>query len=119
MQDILEMAGRLGKQVAADARAQRLAKARTAFDGNVEARRLIDEYERQQNKVAELEMTGKPIEPVDKRRLMDLHQQVISSPVLKDLLKAQADYVEMMALISERIEREALGSAAAVGPETS
>jgi cell fate (sporulation/competence/biofilm development) regulator YlbF (YheA/YmcA/DUF963 family) len=112
MEAILELAEKLGKQVAADPRGQNFAKARAAFEANLEARRLVGDYEKQQQKMAELEMSGKPIEPEDKRRLAALHQNVTAHPVLKDLMKAQADYLEMMTLISERIEREALGAPA-------
>jgi cell fate (sporulation/competence/biofilm development) regulator YlbF (YheA/YmcA/DUF963 family) len=109
MEEILELAANLGKRVAVDSRARRLHQARTSFEGNLEARQLISDYEHQQQRIAELEYSGRPIEPEEKRRLTELHQKVTANAVLKELLKAQADYVELMTLISERIEREALG----------
>lgn len=109
MEEILELAGQLGKRIAADVRGQKFSKARSALDADLPARQLISDYESQQHKMAELEMAGKPIEPEDKRRLSELHQKVVGNAVLKNLLKAQADYLELMTLISERIEREALG----------
>ena len=60
-------------------------------------------------KMHELEASGKPIEPEDKRRLADLHVKVIGSRIIKDLLKAQADYLELMTLVSQHIEEAALG----------
>jgi hypothetical protein len=53
----------------------------------------------------------KPIAPEDKRRLADLHAKVIGSRVIKDVLKAQADYLELMTAVSQRIEEAALGLA--------
>ena len=76
-----------------------------------EARQMLDDYENQQQKLGELQAANKPIEPADKRRLADLHQKVISNPLLKDLLKAQADYLELMTLVSARIEQESLREA--------
>jgi cell fate (sporulation/competence/biofilm development) regulator YlbF (YheA/YmcA/DUF963 family) len=108
MEDILELATKLGKRIAEDARAKRMAEARAAFETDATARQLLDDYEGQQQKLGELQMANKPIEPADKRRLADLHHKVITNAALKDLLKAQADYLELMTLVSSRIEQESL-----------
>lgn len=108
MEDILELAAKLGKRIAEDARARRMAEARAAFEKSSEARQLLDDYENHQQKLGELQAANRPIEPEDKRKLADLHQKVISHAVLKDLLKAQADYLELMTLVSARIEQESL-----------
>jgi hypothetical protein len=71
----------------------------------------LADYEAQQQKMNELAAAGRPIEPEDKRRLADLHAKVIGSRVIKDVLKAQADYVELMTAVSQRIEEAALGLA--------
>ncbi len=108
MEDILDLASRLGKQIAADPRGKQMAEARAALEGSLEDRQLLDDYEKQQKKVHELEVGGKAIEPEDKRCLADLHAKVVASPVIKDLLKAQADYVTLMTMVSQRMEQEAL-----------
>lgn len=110
MDEILEIAKRLGERIAADPRGRQMADARAALDGSLQDRQLLQDYEAQQQKMHELEASGKPIEPEDKRRLADLHGKVIGSRVIKDLLKAQADYLELMTLVSQRIEEAALGS---------
>ena len=51
--------------------------------------------------------------PEDKRRLAELHAKLAGSEVIKALLKAQADYVELMTAVSQRIEQETMGSTAA------
>ena len=107
MDRILELAGSLGKQIAADPRAQALAEARKALDNDIEQHQLLADYERQQRRIVELEAGGKPIEPEDKYKLADLHGRVIASAPIKNLLKAQADYVELMTLVSQQIEQEA------------
>lgn len=109
MNDILELSTRLGKQIAADPRGMRMQTARAALEQSLADRQLLSDYEQQQRKMLELEADGKPIEPEDKRRIADLHGKVVGSPVLKDLLKAQADYLELMAIVTSRIEEEALG----------
>ncbi len=113
MQEILELATKLGRRMAADPRAQRMAAARTALDESLEDRQILHDYEEQQRKVGGLEAEGKPIEPEDKRRLAELHAKLAGSEVIKALLKAQADYVELMTAVSQRIEQETMGSTAA------
>ena len=109
MDEILDLASRLGKRIAADSRAQRMAAAHDALDKSLEDRQLLSDYHEQQHKIAELEAGGKPIEPEDKRTLADLQARVAGSEVLKNLLKAQTDYVELMTAVSRRIEEEAVG----------
>jgi len=108
---ILEQAARLGEQIAADPRGRQMADARAALDGSLQDRQLLEDYEAQQQKMNELAAAGRPIEPEDKRRLADLHAKVIGSRVIKDVLKAQADYLELMTAVSQRIEEAALGLA--------
>ncbi len=111
MDQILEQAARLGEQIAADPRGRQMADARAALDGSLQDRQLLEDYEAQQQKMNELAAAGRPIEPEDKRRLADLHAKVIGSRVIKDVLKAQADYLELMTAVSQRIEEAALGLA--------
>ena len=113
--DILDLATRLGKHIASDPRGHAMAQARDALEKSADDRQLLADYQSQQQKIHELEVGGKPIEADDKRRLADLHGKVISSQVIKDLLKAQTDYVELMTQVSSRIEHEALGGTGPAG----
>ena len=108
MDEILELADRLGKRIGADSRGKLMASARASLDTSLADQQLLTDYENQQHKLHSLEAAGKPIEPDDKRRLADLHSKVIASPVIKNLLKAQADYLELMNLVSQRIEDAAM-----------
>ena len=109
MDDILELASRLGRRIADEPRAKRMVAARAALDASLVDRRLLSEFEDVQGRLYELESSGKPIEPEDKRRFVELQQKVIQSSVIEDLLKAQADFLELMTLVSQRIEVEAQG----------
>ena len=106
MEEILDLAARLGKAIHADPRAARLREARAALEANLEDRQLLADYERQQQLVRTREFENKPIEPEDKRKLADLHAKVVGSEVLKNLLIAQADYIELTALVSRKIDEE-------------
>jgi cell fate (sporulation/competence/biofilm development) regulator YlbF (YheA/YmcA/DUF963 family) len=107
MDEILDLAAKLGKQIAADNRTKAFAAARKALDEDSAQQQLLADYEAQQRRIGELQAGGKPIEPEDKRKLQALHERVISSDAIKTLLASQADYVELMAHVSQRIEQEA------------
>lgn len=109
MSDILELAARLGKRIAEDERGKRLAEARTALEKSLADRQWLADFEECQHRLLELQQSGRPIEPEDKRRFADLQDRVASSTVIRRLLKAQADYLELMSQITATMEREALG----------
>lgn len=108
MDEILDLATRLGKRIAQDPRAAGMVDAQVALENSLPDRQLLADYEKQQQRVYELEVSGKPIEPEDKRKLADLHARVVGSSVIKNVLKAQADFLEIMNTVSQRIEQEAL-----------
>jgi cell fate (sporulation/competence/biofilm development) regulator YlbF (YheA/YmcA/DUF963 family) len=108
MDEILNLATKLGKLIKADPRAARMATARDVLSASESDCQLMGDYQEAQLKMHELEATGSPIEPDDKRRFATLHEQVIASEVLKELLKAQVDYAELMNGVSRRIEEEAV-----------
>ena len=108
MDEILDLATRLGKRIAQDPRAAGMVDAQVALENSLGDRQLLADYEQHQRKIYELEVAGKPIEPDDKRKLADLHGKVVGSAVIKDVLKAQADFLELMNSVSQRIEQEAL-----------
>ena len=109
MNEILELAGQLGKRIAADPRGERMVQAQAALADSEQDRQLLADYETQQRKLHELEAQMKPIEPDDKRKAVDLHARVVASEVLKRLLRAQADFAELMSAVSRRIEQEVMG----------
>ncbi len=108
MDEILDLATKLGKRISQDSRAGNMVDAQVALENSLADRQLLADYEQQQQKVYELEVSGKPIEPDDKRKLADLHGKVVGSQVIKQVLKAQADFLEIMNSVSQRIEQEAL-----------
>jgi cell fate (sporulation/competence/biofilm development) regulator YlbF (YheA/YmcA/DUF963 family) len=109
MDSILELASELGKRIAADPRGQAMIDAGKALEASLPDRKLLEDYDALQRKVAQLEADGKPIEPEDKRGLVAMRDKVASSPVLKTLLKAQVEYVSLMNQVSARIEQAARG----------
>ncbi len=96
MDDPIDLAKRLGELLSAHPRTKALRDATAAVEGDPEARRLQEEYARAAEEMHDLEHEGKPIEPERKRRLATLGDQVRRSAALQRLLKAHADFAELM-----------------------
>jgi len=106
MEEILTLASDLGKLIAKQERYLKLREAEDAAAADKETSGLLESFERQRRKVAELEVAQAPVEPEDKRELQRLSDAVHTRPVLQNLAKAQADYMEMMNKVNAAIRRE-------------
>ena len=103
IQEITQKAAELGKLMADCPASKAYLKARRELQSDEQARKLTEDYQQQIQKVGELEQSGKPVEPEDKRKLADLQQQVASNPTLKAWMKAQVDFSELMHRVNEGI----------------
>jgi len=106
MERVIELARRLGRVIASHERFREYKEAQKAVESDPETRRLLDEYEAQERKIAELEAALKPVEPEDKRALEALREKAAQNPLLKRLLKARVDYAELMHKVNEAIKAE-------------
>lgn len=102
--EIMEKARSLGELIARHPRLQAYAAARKAVDSDNTAQRLMRDYAEHANRLQALESAQKPIGVDDKRRLADLEQQFASNDLLKTLMRAQADFVEMMGHVNRAME---------------
>jgi cell fate (sporulation/competence/biofilm development) regulator YlbF (YheA/YmcA/DUF963 family) len=96
MDDPGDLAKRLGAAISADARTKALREATAAVQADPAARLLQEEYATAIEELHELEEHGRPIEPDRKRKVAALADSVRRSPTLQRLLKAHAEFAEMM-----------------------
>lgn len=106
MEQLLELARRLGRQIAAHERTVLLKKAQEAADQDPQATELVKAYHAHMEKIHKLEEARQPVEVADKHRLQDLEQQISMNPALKDLSRRQVDFVEMMRKVKQSIDGE-------------
>lgn len=106
MQDIIEQARRLGKAIADSPQAAKLRQARQAVQQEPETLKLMEQYQEQSRKLGELQQQQKPIEVDDKRRLQELHDQLVASDTFKQLNAAQVEYVDLMRKVDEALRGE-------------
>ena len=106
MDDVLDLARRLGQEIRRHERYRLLRDAEQKVMSNPEAVKVQEDLEGQLHKMQDLESQGKPIEVADKRELARLQQVARSLPALQQLLKVQADYFEMMNKVNRTILQE-------------
>jgi len=96
MAELLSLANRLGDAIAAHPRVKAFVQAQAAVEKSDEAKKLLNTFEFAAARIHELEQQGQPIEPEDKRRMRDSEQALSRSAELQALMRAQADYIELM-----------------------
>ncbi len=106
MDEILDLAAQLGKGIAATARFKALRAAEGAIEADAEARQLLKEADAQKARLADLAARGQPIEPEDKREMERLNEGLSGNEKLHALVRAQADYLELMNKVNEAIRRQ-------------
>ena len=100
---ITAQAAELGKLIAASPAGTAILKTRKELQADEQAHKMLEGYQEQMQKIAQLEKDGKPIEPEDKRKLVELQQEVASQSTLKRWIKAQADFAQLMHEVNQAI----------------
>lgn len=100
-QEILDSAAELGKKIASHVSAGKLENAMSKLREDIDAQRLLNDYQRHLHTLAEKESRQQPIEVEDKHKLEDLQGKVIRNAVLRDLQMAQMDYLDLMRRVDE------------------
>jgi len=105
MEDIITEAAALGKSIAAHPRMKAFAAAARAVAEDTDAQEILKAYQEQIQTLREKEQGGKPIEPAEKHALTESEGKVAGNTLLKAMMKAQADYLEMMKRINDAIDQ--------------
>jgi len=105
MEKALAAAAELGKQIAQDEAFQRLRAAEAAVQSDAASQKILQEFDRQRRKIEALEGARKPVEPEDKHEMIRLSDAVHSAPKLQELVRAQADYMELMNRVNKAIQQ--------------
>lgn len=108
MDEIIRAAAELGKRIAEDQRIKAYVAARRAVEADEAAERIMADHAAQIKKIRDLEAAVKPVEVADKRRLEELNVELMSNEKLKELLKSETDYAQLMHHVHQAIERPLL-----------
>jgi len=105
MSAILELARRLGKEIANSPEATALRTARAELDKDEEAPKLLKDYQARAEKIAKLEQENKPVEVEDKHKLRELHEKLVASGSFKQFTAAQVEYIDLMRKVNEALRQ--------------
>jgi cell fate (sporulation/competence/biofilm development) regulator YlbF (YheA/YmcA/DUF963 family) len=105
MEEALAAAHELGKQIAQDGAFRRLRAAEDAVQADAASQKILEEFDRQRRKIEDLERAGKPVEPEDKHEMIRLSDAAHAAPKLQELVRAQADYMELMNKVNQAIQQ--------------
>lgn len=100
-QEILKAATDLGKLIASHDAAVKFEESVRKLQADVEAQRVLNDYNRFMNKLGEKEMQGQPIEVEEKKQLEKLQQSVVRNSVLRTFQMAQMDYLDLMRRVDD------------------
>ena len=103
MDPVTEKAKELAAAITSDPRTAALREARAALAKDPEAASLQERYHHVVQQIADLERAHQPVEPPLKREAATLGEQVRRSPVLQALLRAHADFTDLMDSVTRTI----------------
>ena len=103
-QDLINQAKALGEAIAQHPDIRAFFTARQEVAKDAAAQELLKNYGAQTQRVQQLAAEQKPIEPDDKKKLMDYEQQMAGNPALKKMMAAQIGYVTLMNRINQAME---------------
>ncbi len=106
LERVQELAKQLGREIRQHERFTRLVSAETALRSNDEAKALYGALEEQSRKIAELQAANRPIEVEDKHKLQELREKAHTNPLLQELARAEADYMELMTRVNQAMHEE-------------
>ena len=109
-QELIEQAGRLGQAIAQHARVRAYFDAQAAVSRDAAAQELLKEYQAAAQRVTQLQQSGKPIEVADKHKLGEIEGRMASNDALKTLMRAQADYFDLMDRLNRAMEEPVMRS---------
>jgi len=109
MEEILAKAGELGSMINRHHASTAYHEAVQALENDVDAQRILTDYKRKAQVLAEKEAKGQPIEVEDKHALGELQSAMVMNPVLSKIQIVQMDYLDLMRKV-EQAMAEAAGS---------
>ena len=95
-QALLDKARDLGESIARHERVKSYYAAQHGVGKDPAAKALLMEYAQHMDRLRQLESEQKPIEVADKQKAAEIEAQIAGNDRLKELMRVQADYVELM-----------------------
>jgi cell fate (sporulation/competence/biofilm development) regulator YlbF (YheA/YmcA/DUF963 family) len=103
-QALVSLARQLGEALAAHPTVRDYRAAQRAVRDDESARQLLEAYQTQAARIHQLEQEQEPIEVADKQALREHETKLSAHATLKNLMRHQADYVQLMSQVNQAME---------------
>ena len=105
MDQIIELAERLGKAIANSQQALNMRQVQKALNAESEISQVLKDFQEHSQKIAQLEGQQKPVEVDDKHKLQELHDKLAASETFKKFAAAQVEYVDLMRRVNDALRK--------------
>jgi len=113
MDDIIADAAALGKKIAAHPKMRAFIAAVEALKADQTAESLLKKYQEASRAIESKASQGKPVEVDEKHALADLERQVASDAKIKEMVRCETDYLDLMRRINHAMDAAAAEAHAA------
>lgn len=103
-QELINQAKSLGEAIARHPDVRAFFSARGEVERDTAAQELLKKYHLQAQRVQQLTAERKPIEPEDKKKLLEYEQEMAGNPALKKMMAAQVGYIALMNRVNQAME---------------
>ncbi len=106
MNDIVDLAERLGKAIADSSQGRALREGRKGLEQEKNLSKLLEDFRAQTERIAKLEAEQKPIEVDDKHKLQELREKLTGSETFKKYTAAQVEYIDLMRKVNDALQKQ-------------
>jgi cell fate (sporulation/competence/biofilm development) regulator YlbF (YheA/YmcA/DUF963 family) len=114
---VLNQATNLGQLIGSHPAVQQYRELTRQLDLDITARNLVGQFEQLMETLAMKEANMQPIEIAEKQQAERLQQSIALHPLLKKMMVAQAEYMDLMKKVQEHINQGVSKPAAEAAPE--
>jgi cell fate (sporulation/competence/biofilm development) regulator YlbF (YheA/YmcA/DUF963 family) len=105
---ILEEAAKLGQLLKEHPAVERFKSAQKAVADDIEASRLLADFERQADTLVRQEQSGRPVTDAQRMALESLQSKIVSHIKIKNLNLAQLEFTDLLRKIGDAYKRPAM-----------
>jgi cell fate (sporulation/competence/biofilm development) regulator YlbF (YheA/YmcA/DUF963 family) len=114
---ILEEAAKLGQLLKDHPAIERFKSAQKAVSEDIEASRLLTDFERQADTLVRQEQQGRPVTDAQRMALESLQSKIVSHIKIKNLNLAQMEFTDLLRKIGDAYKRPAMEAVTAGLPK--
>jgi len=112
IEQILEAAEKLGQLVAQHPAVEKYKQAQKSVADDPDASRLVAEFDRQLQRLAQQEHSGMPVTDAQRQQLESLQTRIVSHIKIKALNLANVEFVDLLRRVNQTIQRPVMSESA-------